>query len=362
MNRLFAWATTAVVSLAGAVAAQAWPENSTPEFDALLNQARAEGVFVLLAPADFDGAFMAQFTADTGIATQFIVASRSEGRARFVREIEAGAATMDAYLGGRTQSGLLRDDLLMPLAPALMLGEVTDPANWRDGTIPFYDAEARYSPVPSHYASGYVLVNSALIDVDKVQNWADLLHPDLTGRIVAHDYNIRGSGISLASYLIDSLGADYVRALMVGQQVALLADYRQLVDSVARGTHAVALGALATDIEYYRAQGIDTLSVLRMNDAPGYVSGGAAALVVPVSAPHPAAAKVFANWYLSRSGQQAMVAAYANPSDRSDVDNSAIPDYLVPGAGETYLDTYRQDYVSNVEPGLLDAFSAAVAQ
>ena len=60
--------------------------------------------------------------------------------------------------------------------------------------------------------------------------------------------------------------------------------------------------------------------------------------------PHPNATKVYASWFYSREGQQAMVDILAIPSNRADVDLSKLPPYTIPQPGVDYINLNDETY------------------
>ena len=344
------------------VQAESWPESPPAEWTSLMERARAEGGIVVVGNAEIEDGLLDAFTSDTGIPATAVTGNRNEVQARVTRELETGQATFDVYLGGRTSYEYSDKGLLAPIAPMLMLPEVTDGSQWLDGELKWVDRAKTYLPLPSAYVSGFVLVNSDLVDASTIKSWDDLLAPELAGKIAIHDVAIRGAGISLATYLADVKGAGYLQALFGSQIKGVTKDYRELTDWIARGTYAIALGTRSVDIEHYQAQGVKSLRVVQMDDAPGYVSGGAAVMAIPADAPHPAAAQVFANWFLSQRGQEAFAKVSAAPTYRLDVENQGWPTYIEMLPGVTYVNTYDQEWTETYEPALVDIVKQAAGE
>lgn len=348
-------AASACLLLLGAIPALAFPDNPSAEWQALIEAAKAEGGVTVLANANLGDDFSAAFTADTGVPMTLAVGEHGEGRARFYRETETGQATFEVFIGGRSSYELADKGLLAAVAPMLILPEVTDGANWRDGAMPWIDKSKTYLPMPIGYVSAFVLINKDILDPASVKVWDDLLKPELAGRIAMHDPTVpggTGAGASVSLFIAEAKGQAYLESLYGTQIGETTADYRQLVDWVARGTYPVALGTRALDIERYREEGVENLQVLNMQDVPGYISGGTSIMAIPASAPNKAAAQVFANWFLSRPGQAAFSRAARAPSFRTDVAGGDWPDYLNPEPGRVYINQYDQNWAETVEPGL----------
>jgi ABC-type Fe3+ transport system substrate-binding protein len=68
--------------------------------------------------------------------------------------------------------------------------------------------------------------------------------------------------------------------------------------------------------------------------------------------PHPNAAVVFANWFLTKEPQEIYQRTVATVSRRADVDLSGIPGYVIPKEGVEYQDTYTYAYIKETRPKL----------
>jgi len=348
----------ALVAPLGPAFAEGWPERTTPEFDALLAAGRAEGEVVLFGDPLLAEEFSRAFERDSGIRVVFMSGTQNDKKIRFLRETEAQAATFDAFFGAYEALDPAQAGHLLPVAPSLLLPEITEGAYWREGRLHFLDTAATYVPVPVQYVSGLMLINSDIVDVAELRSWQDLLAPEFKGRIISHDPRVTGAGEGLVIYLAHVLGLEYFQQLFLGQEVRMTTDYRQITDAVARGTAAVGLGAHFRDIVRYQREGLQNLRVVVPEDAHGYLVGGGAALAIPSSAPHPNAAMVFANWYLSQHGQKAYTDIYALPSDRVDVVAGPWPEFIVPEPGETYLNQFTAVWVGEIVAQLRPKFLA----
>ncbi|GGE59108.1 ABC transporter substrate-binding protein [Actibacterium pelagium] len=337
----------AIACLPSFALASDWPVNSSPEFEALLEAAKEEGRVIVMGNPNLGDDIAAAFEEDTGLKFQLIPAGRREGPARFQQETAADNASFDIYLHGPANADLRDAGKYLSLGDHLFLPEVTEGSNWRGGALAYVDNTRLYNPVPSRYVAGRILVDSRQVDPSSITNWTDLLRDDLRGKIIAHDPNFPGAGQTLATFLTAKLGAKFVKDLYVGQDVALTGDMRQTTDTIARGEYAVALAPIARHIVKYQAEGFDFIKVISLQDHPGYLVGGASAMTAPSSAPHPYAARVFANWFLSQRAQTIYSNLMSVPSDRVDVVEGAWPKFVEPVEGEDYLDTYAQDWWEN---------------
>jgi ABC-type Fe3+ transport system substrate-binding protein len=350
-----------LLAAAPAFAADDWQEGAGPEWQAALEAGRKEGkVVVAVMPSGLSDPMAAAFERDTGIQMEFINGSIVDLTARYAREAKAGNVTIDVMVGGGNEVALLRAGLLEPIKPQFLLPKVTDPAVWIGGKMHWMDSAQEYMFQGSNGVHGWPLVNSQLIDPKTLTSWQDLLKPEFKGKIAAEDPRNPGPGQAAAAYLLDTFGVEFLKQLYIGQQVTYTRDSRQLVEWVARGTYPVALGAIQVPIEAFRAQGMTQLAVPVLSDGSGAVVGSFSVLKEVKNVPHPAAARVFMNWYASRAGQEIYSKITREPSTRLDVKVDTVPDYVVPRPGVNYPDQYAEDWYAVQRPKVAKAVIEAL--
>jgi ABC-type Fe3+ transport system substrate-binding protein len=259
-----------------------------------------------------------------------------------LRECGVGRASLDVVLGGMSAIfEVYPRGCLSSLKEMLLLPEVTDPANWREGVLKFQDPDGEYLLQLGEYVTAVLVYNSERLKPQDIATSRDLLKPELKGKIASHDPRQAGGGRGLATYLLDVLGPDYIRQLYLGQDVARTSDQRQLAEWIARGVYLVGLGSVERGIEPLRQEGMP-IGVTRLTDIPGYVTGGTTVLKVPKDPPHPNAATVMVNWMASREGQQVMMEIIGQPSRRVDLEPTPnVPPYRLLEPGVHYE---REDY------------------
>lgn len=345
------WLVLTVPAVLGAgpvAAADDWLAGAGADWDTAMSAARAEGEVVVAGPAQIAETMARVFEEDTGIKVNFLGGGSRDIRTRFRKELATGVLTIDVKIGGAGEIAVAKNGLLEPLAPHLMLPSVSDSENWIEDRIKWVDNTKTFMPIPNEYISGWVLMNRDILPEGTVTTWQDLLKPEFKGRIVAYDPTTGGPGQAAASYMGERFGKDYLRQLYVGQEVTLVRRGRQLVESVALGNHAIAIGAVAPNVERFREAGMTSLYAVEMADGPGNIIGGNSIAVIGKKAPHPNAAIVFLNWYLSPRGQQIYRDIWQTPSRRRDISVEGLPDYVIPKSDRVYLDQYQEDwYITN---------------
>jgi ABC-type Fe3+ transport system substrate-binding protein len=198
--------------------------------------------------------------------------------------------------------------MLDPIKPALVLPEVLDESKWWQGKHHYADPERQYvlrfvgSP---QYGSIYY--NTNLVKPGEIKSVWDFLNPKWKGKIGARDIRQPGPGNGAMRFFYYSpkIGADFIKRLFGQMDVALFRETRQGVDWLANGKFAICFFCSADEVRKANAQGLPVDTFGAMSEGAGLVSLYGT-IVMPTNAPHPNAARVFINWFLSRDGQLAL--------------------------------------------------------
>jgi iron(III) transport system substrate-binding protein len=340
MTRLLALAIFCCASYASAQS-----QDRETQWDLLVASAKEEGKVVLLGPPDsqvrqeLSAAFKARF----GVTLEYLGSRSSESSARLRIERGAGLYTVDVvFAGSDTLAGAYYPErMLAPLKPALILPDALDPDKWRRGKLWFTDPEERYVLRLFNTVGPALYVNTRHVKAEDIRAARDLLDPRWQGRISAHDPTVGGSGVGHATRFYLQFGEDFLRRLYVDQKPAVARDRRQLTDWLLRGSYPVSLDAEEDQVERLRREGLPIRAVYKLSDMPGTLSAGVGQMALFDRAPHPNAAKLFANWMASKEGLEIYARARGEAPTRSDIDALAfLPAELVPQAGATYFDMH----------------------
>ncbi len=334
-------------SVAAALAASCGGSES--DWATLIAAAQKEGKVVVAGPPnpkvnkDLPEAFKKQF----GISVDYLAGSSGATAQKIKSERQAGINSLDIFFsGGNTMSTLIyKSGWLDDLKSQLISPKVTDPSIWEGGAqgAPFVD-EPTFNSVAKISADMQLqfIYNTDLVKDGEIKGWHDLLDPKWTGKIAAMDPS-KGAGLSFnVAIMLDSkLGADFLSQLYKGQKVVLQTSDRQAADAVAKGQYAVAIGISEANgqIDQLIADGLPIKAMTHPDDAPQMVSAGYGMFGVMKPAPHPAAAKLFANWLLCPDGNKAWNEPNRYVSLRKDV-HLDVPDFLQPDLSASYWDTY----------------------
>lgn len=347
-------AATAVAPAAANPAAQANALNVPKDWNAVVAAAKQEGTVRIIVPAGVPGLgdiFAKAFQEEFGIKLEYTAENTGPAQQRIEQEVAAGRNTTDVILSGATEFlNLYPANRLAPIAPILMHPEVVDQGKWRDGKLTWADNAQQFMPLSSEWVHIDLMVNSSIIDPKSITSWKDLLKPEYKGKIVAQEVTV-GAGGATARALLEDFGPDYITQLYKGQNVTMVREAREVVETMARGSQPIGMAILPVQSEAFRKQGIKLERVFP-TDGLASTSGGSAVAKIIVNPPHPNAAVVFTNWFLAKRGQQLYTEASLEPSRRTDVSVPAVPEYIIPKPGTNYRNQYREDYYVKVAPAM----------
>ncbi|MGH7087696.1 MAG: ABC transporter substrate-binding protein [Stellaceae bacterium] len=346
---LAAASVLSVRSRAAAAEEADWQAGAPPRWAEIMKAARAEGQITVAAFPLLADKMTAAFARDTGIHINFLGGKTFERSARLQAEARAKNMTIDVLIGGGEELGyMMHHGLLNPVAPQLMLPGVA-PKYFRGGKIAWMDDAQKYNLIGAEYVFGWLLVNKDVIEPEEIKSWKSLLDPKFRGKIAAFDPRSPGPGQGATAWLYHAFGIDFVKDLFLGQNAAYTVDNRGLVEGVVRGIHPIAFGAIQLEVERFRKAGFQNLAVVLPEDGPGYLTSGFSVLKQAVGVPHPNAATVFINWYVSRPGQEVYESVMLETSRRIDV-HTGIPDYLVPKPGVNYYNQSTETEYNSRRP------------
>ncbi len=320
---------------------EAWEE----EWERLVLAAQREGRLVRIGSTggELRVALDQAFEKKYGIRTESIAGSGTAIAAKILAERRAGLYLADILLGGpTTQVTLLKPEgVYDPLEPVLILPEVTNPAVWWEGRIPFLD--------PGHilvsagaYPSGQAGINTELVKPAEIKSYRDLLDPKWKGKILINDVTSTGAGGSWFQATASTImGMDYVREL-AKQEPVILRDQRQQVDWLAKGKYPILIAPKNEIFVEYEKAGAPIQSLYMAEGA--YMAAGSSTVGLINRAPHPNAAKLFINWLLTKEGLTAYSKGDGSQTARLDVPTDFLDPLMVRQAGQKYYNPVSEEY------------------
>ncbi|HET9917295.1 MAG TPA: extracellular solute-binding protein [Candidatus Binatia bacterium] len=334
------------------LAAEAW----RAEWDETVKAAEAEGHVTLYfsgySKVLDSGAFQKAFPK---IKVVTVGGSGSVLSQRIAAERRGEKYLADVYNGGGNSlyQALYLAKFLDPIKPALILPEVTDTSKWWENTHKYTDGDSRYIFVYEGNVSsgGNAAYNTQQLNPAEYRSYWDLLNPKLKSKITSVDpRRVRGAGASWQFlYYHKELGVKFVQRLFSEMEVVLAGEIRQAVDWVASGKVAVCVPCQGSSVVRAKNQGlpISDFPILHFKEGIN-ISSAFGQLALMNRAPHPNAAKVFINWYLSREGQIAFQKEMSQPGDPKNSRRLDVPKDHVPAQEQRtenlkYFDSDAQD-------------------
>ena len=169
------------------------------KWDKVLGSAKKEATVVIWGPRGdiIRNALVQVFTKAIGeIDVEYLAASGSEFAAKARAERAAGLYSVDVVLAGSTTAIWYFKPMgaLEPIEPILLLPEVTEGKNWREGRLEFSDEPRRTNLVFVTHAQFPVIYDPAQVKADEVDELSDLLEPKVERQIYFERSASRRSG------------------------------------------------------------------------------------------------------------------------------------------------------------------------
>ncbi|MBI4334121.1 MAG: extracellular solute-binding protein [Chloroflexi bacterium] len=326
--------------------AEARPQGEE-KWDKLVTEAKKEERVVIYGspnPPDFRTALGAAFKKRYGLDLEWVIGRGAEIVPRIEAERRAGLYLPDVGILGSTTyfNNVEPLDITIPVAPLLMLPEVTDLKMWPDGKLPLLDGPGHSFPL-SMFSMPTIIINTDLVKPEEIQSTAALINPKWKGKMVMDDPTISGNGnqwyVFTLNYILGmDKGREFMKTLVRDNYItALTRDHRTLTEWVSRGKYSIGLGVSpAVPPEFMKAGA--PIQFIDLKE-PRPMSTGWGLLNVFKNAPHPKAAQVFANWMLTREGLSIFVQGSNYPSPRLDVPKESILPIMIPRPGDILTGT-----------------------
>ena len=326
------------------------------EWEKTVKAAEQEGQVVLYSLSEIGEAI-----SNSGFQKKFpkikisVVSARGgEHVSRVMAERRAGKFLADVgNLGNTSPYTLYQSKALDPIASAYILPEVRDESKWWQGKQHFIDPEGKYILVYVGAPLFLVGYNTKLVNPGGFKSYWDMLDPKWKGKIVV--FNPKAGGFAATRdrffYHNPELGPPFLRRLFGEMAPTLYARYPQGEDWLATGKYSLCL-CRHQSISEAKSQGlpVDLMEPEQFKEGVG-VETRAKTMVLMNQAPHPNAAKVFLNWFLSREGQsdfQKTAGKYldagAEASLRSDIPKDDVPRRNRLNPGVKYVAQWNADF------------------
>lgn len=313
------------------------------QWNRVLAVAKKEGKVVVYTTAGTEvrTALVPAFQAKYGIPADFVMGKGAEISQKLISERKAGINLADVYIGGTTTqvTQLQPAGVSAPVDTALILPEVKDPKVWWSGSLLWVDSKHmalafNAYPIPSY------AINTTLVKPDELKSYRDLLNPKWKGKISLNDPTTAGIGEKGLSFVMETLGVDFVKDL-AKQDPIVVRDQRLQVEWLAHGKYPIGLFCKSDPIaEFVRAGA--PLKELIPPEGQALTSGSGNLSLID-GAPHPYAARLFINWLLSKEGQVLFSQASLVQSAREDIATDFLDPVKMRAPGVKYVWAETED-------------------
>ncbi|HEX2932986.1 MAG TPA: extracellular solute-binding protein [Candidatus Binatia bacterium] len=270
---------------------------------------------------------------------------------RIMAERRAGRFIVDVYSGGTNSlyNTLYKGKALDPLKPMLILPEVTDTSKWYGNEHRYADPEGKYIfsfiGSPSNAQLAY---NTKMVDPKEFKSYWDFVNAKWKGKIVSLDPRDTGLGATMQFYYYSpEIGPEFMKKFFGGMDITYSKNFRQMTDWLAQGKFAICMGCKDSMRAKNQGLPVDDFDSNKWKEGSSFSAGGGS-MAYMNQAPHPNAAKVFLNWFLSRKGQIALqkLGDVDDPANSRRID---IPkDEILPEnrlqPGMKYFDVVKPEY------------------
>jgi ABC-type Fe3+ transport system substrate-binding protein len=340
--------TGAAIAAARTPAGAAGPSWQTQWSD-LTAAAKKEGKLSIITVA---GAGFRKWTqaasAALGIAIDHQETPNSDSNAnKIITEREAGVYSFDLLVMTPITAlpRLKPIGALDKLRPLLFRPDVVNDKAWRGGYNNAWADNDKMLGFPLTEALANPVINTDLVSEKEMRNARSLLDPKWRGKIILSEIK-SGSTRALMTSIRLRLGDDAVKQLMVDQKPTYVQDLRQMSEGLVRGNFAIGQGIQVPMLQEFVDAGLG--KNVKLIDIPdiSYLSR-TFTLWFMNRAPHPNAAKLFANWCLTKEGQQMFSTNNALNAFRTDI--PPIDPSAVPRPGEHYLHSSDEATIPELE-------------
>jgi iron(III) transport system substrate-binding protein len=286
------------------------------EWSKLIAAAKQEGTVAIAsggAPSRQYRPVIDAFQKKFGIRAEISKGSATDTVNRVLAERKAGRYTVDVALISSRENNqrLVPSGSLIPFAPMLIHPDVVDTSGWHGGKHWYADKDLKYTfiyhvSVESDYKSYYNTDKIKEEEIATIKQQTDFFHPRWRGKIAGQGMG-DPSGIRqmIDSYFEPDRGPEWVKTYLLDAGVTFSDDRRILETWLVGGRFP--LLAIVTGDEELRALEQKGLPIKRrwLPKEIDLIRAGGSGCCISVfdKAPHPNAAKLFINWFLSKEGQ-----------------------------------------------------------
>jgi iron(III) transport system substrate-binding protein len=316
--------------------------NFEQEWTKLIAAARQEGTVAIAsggAPSRQYRPVVDVFQKKFGLKAEVSTGSATDTVNRVLAERKAGKYTMDVALISlrESQQRLVPSQSLIPFAPLLIHPEVLDTSNWYLSRHWYGDKDSKYVFIyhvskEDQYETWYNTEKIKEAEIATLRKQTDFFDPRWKGKIAGQGMgDPSGLRQMIDSYFEPDRGQEWIRTYLLNAGVTFTDDRRILETWLVGGRFP--LQAIATgseDLITLAKKGLPIKQVFLPKQAGVIRAGGSGCCISAfANPPHPNAAKLFVNWFLSKEAQTLTHTMVPN-IDRSSLRNDIPLGEVVP--------------------------------
>ena len=290
--------------------------NFEQEWSKLIGAAKQEGIVAIAsggAPSRQYRPVVEAFQKKFGVKAEVSTGSATDTVNRVLAERKAGRYAMDVALISSRENNqrLVPSGSLVPFAPLLIHPEVIDKSAWYRGRHWYSDKESKYAFIyhvskEDQYETWYNTDKIKETEIETIKKQTDFFDPRWKGKIAGQGMgDPSGLRQMIDSYFEPDRGQDWIRNYLLNAGVTFSDDRRILETWLTGGRfplQAVATGS--EDLIALAKKGLPIKQVFLPKQVGLIRAGGSGCCISAfANAPHPNAAKLFVNWFLSKEGQ-----------------------------------------------------------
>jgi iron(III) transport system substrate-binding protein len=339
----------------GAVAAER--PAATQDWEATVKRAEDEGQIAVYA-TDSIGNAQVIWAAFQKRYPKIKLAGTSMGRGsdlfpKLFGERRAGKFLADVFLGAPSALylNLYKAKIIEPLPAILTHPSVNDMSKWWQGKHHYIDQEAQYIFMYESALYGPpISFNTNMVNEKEIKSAWELVQQKWKGKWAALQIRA-GQGSSAMTYVYHHprLGPKFIERVLRDMDPTMFRDLRQGTDWLAQGKFPLCFLCRRIDRAAIQKLPVAELDPYQVEEQPG-IGSGSGALVLLNQHPHPNAARVFINWFLSPEGQTAFLQANTDELRVSSL-REDLPPELVPPLARRRKD---KEYIMINRPEWMD--------
>ena len=256
---------------------------------------------------------MDAFTKKFGINVEVSTGNATDTVNRVLAERKAGRYTVDVALISvrENQQRLVPSESVVPFAPLLIHPEVVNMSLWYGGRHWYGDKDSKFAfiyhaAVEDQYEVWYNSDKLKEADILSVKKQTDIFEPRWKGKIQGQGMG-DPSGIRqmIDAYFEPDRGPDWVKTYLTSAGVTFSDDRRILETWLVGGRFSVQFVSTAEEeLRALAKKGLPVKQVFLPKEAGMIRAAGSGCCISAfANPPHPNAAKLFVNWFLSKEGQ-----------------------------------------------------------